>query len=336
MPRRNTPSTVRQISEAVGARLIGDGDVRVTGLASIESASTSDLVFVDDEKHLSAALGSRAGALIAGEFAASKKCDRPLLISDHPKLAFARAARVLSNNGESVTGVRATAAVHPSAQLGPRVCVENGAVIAERVQIGEGTRIGAGCAIGADVTIGRDCELYPNVTIYPGTILGARVIVHAGAVLGSDGFGYVRDRQTGRYEKFPQLGRLVIEDDVEIGANTTIDRGALDETRIRRGAKIDNLVHIGHNCQIGQDVVIAAQTGLSGSIVIENGVVLGGQVGIGEHARVCEGVMLGGQGGVLPNKVLRGKGVAFWGTPAQPLREYLKQLAMLARLAKKE
>ena len=133
----------------------------------------------------------------------------------------------------------------------------------------------------------------------------------------SDMFAIAQD---GHYEKFPQVGRLVIEDDVEIGANTTIDRGALDETRIRRGTKIDNLVHIGHNCQIGEDVVIAAQTGLSGSIVIENGVVLGGQVGIGEHARIEEGVMLGGQGGVLPNKVLRGKGVAFWGTPAQPLR----------------
>ncbi len=190
--------------------------------------------------------------------------------------------------------------------------------------------------VGTDVKIGRGCTIYPQVTIYPGTSIGDRVIVHAGAVLGSDGFGYIRDRATGRYEKFPQVGRLVIEDDVEIGANTTIDRGALDETRIRRGAKVDNLVHVGHNCQIGEDVVIAAQTGLSGSIVIEKGVVLGGQVGIGEHARICEGVMLGGQGGVLPNKVLRGKGVAFWGTPAQPVREYLKQLAMLARLGKKK
>ena len=142
-------------------------------------------------------------------------------------------------------------------------------------------------------------------------------------------------RASGPYEKFPQVGRLEIGDDVEIGANSTIDRGALEVTRIGRGAKIDNLVHIGHNCQIGEDVVIAAQTGLSGSIVIEKNVVLGGQVGIGEHARIEEGVMLGGQGGVLPNKVLRGKGVAFWGTPARPVREYLKQLAALARLAKK-
>jgi UDP-3-O-[3-hydroxymyristoyl] glucosamine N-acyltransferase len=214
--------------------------------------------------------------------------------------------------------------------------VEEWAVVGEKAQVGENTRIGAGGVIGAGVQIGRECAIYPNVTIYPGTTLGDRVIVHAGAVLGSDGFGYVRDRASGHYEKFPQVGRLVIEDDVEIGANSTVDRGALDETRLRRGTKIDNLVHIGHNCQIGEDVVIAAQTGLSGSIVIENGAVLGGQVGIGEHARIGEGVMLGGQGGVLPNKVLRGKGVAFWGTPAQPLRQYLKQLATLARLAKKD
>jgi UDP-3-O-[3-hydroxymyristoyl] glucosamine N-acyltransferase len=214
--------------------------------------------------------------------------------------------------------------------------VEAQAVIGERAQIGQDSHIGAGCAVGTGVTIGSECQIYANVTIYPGTKLGDRVIVHAGAVLGSDGFGYVRDSKTGHYEKFPQVGRLVIEDDVEIGANATIDRGALDETRIRRGAKIDNLVHVGHNCLIGEDVIIAAQTGLSGSIVIENGAVLGGQVGIGEHARIGEGVMLGGQGGVLPNKILRGKGVAFWGTPAQPLRQYLKQLATVARLAKKD
>jgi len=339
---------LQQIAEAVGARLMADGRIEVSAVASLPSATPDDLVFVEDETHLALALQSRAGAIIAGEFAvklaAAKPSDRPLLISDHPKLAFARAARLL---GESLSaaapldgaapqnGVHPTAVVHSSAVLGAGVFVEARAVIAERAQIGDHTKIGTGCAVGAGASIGRDCHIYPNVTIYPGATLGDRVIVHAGAVLGSDGFGYVRDRKTGHYEKFPQVGRLVIEDDVEIGANATIDRGALDETRIRRGTKIDNLVHIGHNCQIGEDVVIAAQTGLSGSIVIENGVVLGGQVGIGEHARIEEGVMLGGQGGVLPNKILRGKGVAFWGTPAQPVRQYLKQLAALARLAKK-
>ncbi len=190
--------------------------------------------------------------------------------------------------------------------------------------------------IGAKAIIGRNCDLYPNVTIYPGVRLGDRVIVHSGAVLGSDGFGYVRDQATGRYEKFPQVGKLEIEDDVEIGANTTIDRGALDVTRIARGAKIDNLVHIGHNCQIGEDVVIAAQTGLSGSAVLENGVVVAGQVGIADHVRIEAGAILGAQCGVPSKKVIRGKGVVFWGTPARPIQQYLKELAVLARLARKK
>jgi UDP-3-O-[3-hydroxymyristoyl] glucosamine N-acyltransferase len=328
--------SLRQIAEAVGARLEGDGSIEVSSVASIASASQHDLVFVEEEKHLSQAMQSRAGAVIAGEVAAAAS-GKPLLISHHPKLAFARASRFLQDgNCEGRdAGVHATAVVHPSARLARDVMVEEYGVIAEDAEIGESTRIGAGCAIGRGVKIGRDCEIYPNVTIYAGTTLGERVIVHAGAVLGSDGFGYVRDAKSGRYEKFPQVGQLAIEDDVEIGANTTIDRGALDETRIGRGTKIDNLVHIGHNCRLGENVVIAAQAGLSGSIVIENDVVLGGQVGIGEHARIEEGVMLGGQGGVLPNKILRGKGVAFWGTPAQPVRQYLKQLAALARLGKK-
>jgi UDP-3-O-[3-hydroxymyristoyl] glucosamine N-acyltransferase len=294
-------------------------------------------VFVDDAKHFAAALKSRAGAIIAGEFAASENSGRPLLISDHPKLAFARAAQMFGQESQwsEQVNLHPTAVVPRSVVLGTGVRVDARAVIGENARLKDRTRIGAGTVIGKGVTIGRDSRIYPNVTVYPGTTVGERVIVHAGAVLGSDGFGYVRDPKTSRYEKFPQVGRLVIEDDVEIGANATVDRGALDETRIRRGAKIDNLVHVGHNCEIGEDVVIAAQTGLSGSIVIEKGAVLGGQVGIGEHARIGEGVMLGGQGGVLPNKILRGKGVAFWGTPAQPLRQYLKQLATLARLARR-
>ena len=330
--------SLKQIADALGARLVGPDQAEIRGVASIESASSNDLAFVEDEKHLAAALQSQAGAIIAREFAAAAGSGKALLITDHPKLAFARAAQMLRQNsdGGSQERIHSSAVVHSSAKLGSGVRVEARAVINENAEIGESTQVGSGCSIGAGVKIGRRCEIYPNVTIYPGTSLGDRVIVHAGAVLGSDGFGYVRDRKTGHYEKFPQVGRLVIEDDVEIGANATVDRGALDETRIHRGAKIDNLVHIGHNCQIGEDVVIAAQTGLSGSITIENGAVLGGQVGIGEHATIGEGVMLGGQGGVLPNKILRGKGQAFWGTPAQPLREYLKQLATLARLAKKD
>jgi UDP-3-O-[3-hydroxymyristoyl] glucosamine N-acyltransferase len=337
MKSEGSPRSLAQIAQAIGARLVGDGATEISSVASIESAQPGELVFVEDPKHLPAALRSQASAIIAGQFAADNSYDRPVLVSAHPKLAFARAARLLlHDSNRDCSGVHSTAVVHENAVVASSASIGAQAVISSQAEIGDGTHIGAGCAIGERVRIGRECEIYPNVTIYPGTLLGDRVIVHAGAVLGSDGFGYVRDPKTGHYEKFPQVGRLVIEDDVEIGANATVDRGALDETRIRRGAKLDNLVHIGHNCQIGEDVVIAAQTGLSGSIVIEDGAVLGGQVGIGEHACIGEGVMIGGQGGVLPNKILRGKGVAFWGTPAQPLRAYLKQLATLARLAKKE
>src|SRR6202007_339046 len=162
----------------------------------------------------------------------------------------------------------------------------------------------AGAVVGRGVTIGEACHIYPRVVLYPGTTLGDRVIVHAGAVLGADGFGFVRDDKTGAYQQFPQQGTLAIEDDVEIGANTTIDRGALNETRIRRGTKIDNLVHVGHNCDIGEDVILVALTGISGSSSVGNGAVLAGQVGIGDHAHVGAGVILGGQAGVFSGKTV--------------------------------
>ncbi len=335
--------SLRSLAESLQAQLLGDGAVEISGIASIPQATPEDLVFVEEEKHLRVALESSAAAVIAGRFAekslanaAAKTPAKPLLIAAQPKLAFAQAAKLLRVPPGRPPGIHASAVVHASARLGQDAIVAGHAVIGENVEIGDRSWIGAGTAIGSNTIIGADCELYPNVTIYPGARLGDRVIVHSGAVLGSDGFGYVRDQATGHYEKFPQAGRLEIADDVEIGANSTIDRGALDATRIGRGAKIDNLVPIGHNCQIGENVMIAAQTGLSGSIVIEKDVILGGQVGIGEHARIEEGVMLGGQGGVLPNKVLRGKGIAFWGTPARPVRDYLKPLAAFAPLARKE
>jgi UDP-3-O-[3-hydroxymyristoyl] glucosamine N-acyltransferase len=328
--------TAGEIAKAIGARVIGDEAVQIGGVASIASAKLDDLVFVDDEKHLESALHSKAAAIIVGVFAASAKKSKPLLISSHPRLAFARAAALLRDPNQREPEIHTTAVLMPSAVVAGTVTIDAWSFVGAEASIGQRTWIGAGCVIGSGVVIGEDCKIYPRVTIYPGTRIGNRSTVHAGAVLGSDGFGYVHDSATGRYEKFPQIGTLVIEDDVEIGANTTIDRGALEMTRIGRGAKIDNLVHIGHNCQIGANVIIAAQAGFSGSIVIEDNVVIGGQVGVGEHARIQEGVMLGGQAGVLPKKVLRGKGAAFWGTPAKPLREYLKSLAALARLGRKD
>jgi UDP-3-O-[3-hydroxymyristoyl] glucosamine N-acyltransferase len=291
--------TLREVAEYLGAVLIGDAHAEVSGVASIRSANAGDLVFVDDRRNLESALW------------------------------------LLQENSIQLAGVHASAIVAPTAQLANSVSVDERAVIREGASVGENSSIGAGCVIGRDVKIGRDCRIHSNVTIYPGAMLGDRVIVHAGAVLGSDGFGYVRDSKTGRYEKFPQIGRLEIEDDVEIGANSTVDRGALDVTRIRRGTKIDNLVHVGHNVDIGEDVVIAAQTGLSGSAVVENQVIIGGQVGIADHARIESGAILGAQSGIPSKKVIRGRGVVFWGTPARPIKEYLKELATLARITRR-
>ena len=340
--------TAGEIGKAVEARVIGD-DAEISGLASIANAAPGDLVFVEEEKHLGSALGSKASAIITAKFAENAKTQKTLLISENPRLAFARVAGLFSEAVGRTPEIHSAAVVLPSASVANTAIVDPWAFIGENAGIGHRTSIGAGSVIGSGVVIGENCKIYPRVTIYPGTNIGDRVVVHAGAVLGSDGFGYVSNRpaadRTGEgarphtvlaYEKFPQIGQLIIEDDVEIGANTTIDRGALETTCIGRGTKIDNLVHIGHNCHIGENVIIAAQAGFSGSIVIEDNVVIGGQVGVGEHARIQEGVMLGGQAGVLPKKVLRGKGVAFWGTPAKPLREYLRRLAALAKLARKD
>jgi len=327
---------VKEIAEGIGARILGDLDVRVDKIASIPGASDRDLVFAEEERNFEAALHSPAAAVIAGSFAERTRTPKTLLIVSNPRLAFARAAAFLARQETRAGGIHPSAVVAPSARIGHAVAIDPWTFVGERTTVGDRSWIGAGSFLGGDVEIGESARIYPRVTIYPGTRIGDRVIVHAGAVLGSDGFGYVRDPENGRYEKFPQIGRLRIADDVEIGANTTIDRGALEATYIGRGTKIDNLVHIGHNCNFGEDVVIAAQAGFSGSITIENHVIIGGQVGVGEHARIQEGVLVGGQAGILPKKILRGRGVAFWGTPAKPLAEYLKSLAVLARLGKKE
>jgi UDP-3-O-[3-hydroxymyristoyl] glucosamine N-acyltransferase len=330
------PHTVQEVAEFTASRLIGDSSVSVSRVASIAQSQLGDLVFVQDEKDLASALASRASAIIAGEFAATNgAAKKTLLISNNPRLAFCRAGTLLHPPKTYQPGVHPTAVVHPSAKIAASAAVDAHAVVEGGAVVGERAHLGASCSIGEGVVIGDDCDLYPCVVIYEGTTLGKRVIVHAGAVLGSDGFGFVRDEQYGRYHKFPQIGELVIGDYVEIGANCTIDRGALDQTVIGPGTKLDNLVHIGHNDIVGANVVIAAQVGVSGSSEIGDGCVIGGQVGIGDHAKIEEGTLLGGQAGVLPHKVLRGKGKLYWGTPAQPLRDYLKELAAIARLTRK-
>jgi UDP-3-O-[3-hydroxymyristoyl] glucosamine N-acyltransferase len=337
-----------KLAQALSAELRLSGpDPEITGVSSSTAATPTTLVFAEDAAALSDALASPAAAVIVSPKMSDlmsdnvrqasdtrhPPSDKSLLIVPQPRLAFAQAARLLKP-AEPATGIHPTAVVDPTATLGERVSVGPHAVIEAGAQIGSGTSIGAGTIIGTKAKIGAHCSIYPRVVLYPGTEIGNNCVLHAGVVLGSDGFGYVRDAKTGEYLQFPQQGRLILEDNVEIGANTTIDRGALEETRIERGVKIDNLVHLGHNVRVGHDVVIAAQTGVSGSSSIGANAIVGGQVGIGDHAHIGEQVILGSGSGVLTSKKVKGPGIVFWGRPARPLRQYLKELAALARLAR--
>ncbi|HEY3988113.1 MAG TPA: UDP-3-O-(3-hydroxymyristoyl)glucosamine N-acyltransferase [Acidobacteriaceae bacterium] len=328
-----------ELAAQLGAELVfpGSGDasaIEIGGVGAPLHAVESVLVFAEGEAALAAAYASRAGAVITSPQLAGDGAAKPMLLVRYPRLAFARAAELLRPLHRQ-QGIHPSAHVDADATLEDGVLVGPNAVIEHGVHIGACSRIDAGVVIGARVHIGRSCHLYPRVVLYPGTHLGNGVIVHAGAVLGSDGFGYVRDDATGEYTKFPQQGRLVIEDDVEIGANTTIDRGALEETRIGRGTKLDNLVHVGHNVTIGRNVVIAAQTGVSGSSTIGDGAIVGGQVGIADHVEIGPGAILGAQAGIPTGKRIHGPGVVFWGTPARPIKDYLKELATLARLTRR-
>lgn len=327
-----------QLAELIDTHLKGDAHEKtISRVSSVRDADAESLVFAEDFIMLTHALKSAAAAVIVSYKLSADlpETGKVVLFAKQPKLAFARAAQLLRPE-EMALGVHPTAIVDGSVLLGRRITVEAYAVVGADAKLGDGSSIGAGAVLGKGVTVGKDCRIYPRAVLYPGVELGDNVVVHAGAVLGGDGFGYVRDETTGEYLQFPQQGRLIIEDYVEIGANTTIDRGALEETRIARGVKIDNLVHIGHNVLVERDVVIAAQTGISGSSTIRAQAVVGGQVGIGDHAEVGENVILGSGSGVLTHKKVKGAGTVFWGRPARPLKQYLKELATLARLARKD
>ncbi|MGH9600324.1 MAG: UDP-3-O-(3-hydroxymyristoyl)glucosamine N-acyltransferase [Terracidiphilus sp.] len=333
--------TLGELIQALGGKLAqGASEWQLDGVSSAAFASPSKLVFAEDAASAAKALAGYAGAVVLSpNCLAAYPPDKCVVQADQPRLWFALAAKLLKPP-QPATGVHPTAVLGAQVELADSVSIGPGAVLDDYVHIGAGTRIEAGAVIGRGVRIGEFCRIYPRVTIYPGTELGNWVVVHAGAVLGADGFGYVRDSASGAYTQFPQQGTLTIEDDVEIGANTTIDRGALAETRIRRGAKIDNLVHVGHNCDIGEDAILVALTGISGSSTIGKGAVLAGQVGIGDHVKVGPGVILGGQSGVFSGATVTNQGLkpgtVLWGTPARPLRQVLREQAMLSRLARKK
>ena len=329
---------VMELVERLGGAVThGDPDLQVEGVASAADAGPADLVFAETAAAAAEARASGAGAVVLpANLTADAAAGKCVVAASQPRLWFARAAHLLRPRG-SLNGVHPAATIADNVEIGPEVSISAGAVVEAGVRIGSGTKIDAGVVIGSGVRIGAECHVYPRAVLYPGVTLGDRVVVHAGAVLGADGFGYVRDHTTGAYTQFPQQGTLVIEDDAEIGSNTTIDRGALQETRIRRGTKIDNLVHVGHNCDIGEDVILVALTGISGSSTVGNGAVIAGQVGIGDHVRIGPGVILGGQAGVFNGKTLTNDGhkpgTVFFGTPARPLRQVLREQAVLARLA---
>jgi UDP-3-O-[3-hydroxymyristoyl] glucosamine N-acyltransferase len=319
--------TANELAEFLGCSLEGDGSAPVCGISAPASARATDLIYLETPRHLDTATTSRARcAIIAPGIALAGKT---LLRAANPKLAFARAAAWLLPPTPIAIGVHPSAVIAPNAQLAGSVAVGPYAVIEDGVTIGEGTQVGAFCFIGRGTRLGEECRLYPRVTLYAGALIGNRVILHAGAVIGSDGFGYVAEG--GKRWKFPQVGEVELGDDVEIGANTTVDRGSLERTEIHAGTKLDNLVHIAHNVRIGENTVIAAQTGVSGSVVIGRDVAFGGQVGVADHCKIEDGAVIGAQAGIPTGKIVRG-GQIVWGTPARPLEKFKVQFAWVGRL----
>lgn len=311
----------------MGAPFEGDGERDVRRVAALEDAGPDDLSF---------AIGSRARQSIASRAACllvpvdfANETGRTVIRTSDPRAAVARVIPKLHPRQEAPPGIHPTAVIGPGAVIGHGVTIAPHVTLGAGVHIGAGSNIGAGCVIGDYVRVGENALLHPRVSIYRDCTIGSRAILHAGCVIGADGFGFVRGGNG--YEKFPQIGRVEIGDDVEIGANSTIDRAALGVTSIGSGTKLDNLVHVAHNCRIGRHVVVAAQTGFSGGVVVEDFAVIGGQVGIGDKARIETGAVLGSGCGVLTSKIIRA-GQVVWGTPARPLKEHLEQLAALARL----
>src|SRR6266404_1118733 len=319
--------TAKELAESLGATLEGDGSLEVAGVASPERAGARDLIYVERAKHAARAAASAALCAIAGEGVALP--GKTVLRTGQPKVAFAKAAELLLGRPPIATGIHATAIVAPLARISPGVSIGPYSVVGEDTHIGAGTQIGAHSVIGAGCWIGENCRIHPRVTLYAGVRVGHRAEIHSGAVIGADGFGYAPGE--GKHWKFPQVGIVEIADDVEIGANATIDRGSLDDTRIADGVKVDNLVHIGHNVQIGAHTVIAAQTGISGSSSVGHHVVIGGRVGIADHCTLEENSIAGAQAGIPSGKTIR-SGQVVWGTPARPLDKFKEQYAWFARL----
>jgi UDP-3-O-[3-hydroxymyristoyl] glucosamine N-acyltransferase len=320
--------TADAIARAVGGTLVGDAEVPVYSVAPLNQATERDLTFLAGARHVAALAGSRAAViLVSPEHAESPAAARARVIVSDPQAALVALLPKFARSDAPLPGVHSTAVVGRGARLGSEISVGPYVVIGEGAVLGDRVLIGANCVVGAGVRVGDASRLHPHVTLYPGAELGRRVTIHSGARIGSDGFGYIQ--RAGKHEKIPHVGRCIIGDDVEVGANTTIDRGSIGDTVIGAGTKIDNLVHIAHNCTIGKNCLFAAQAGLAGSVVLEDGVAVGGQVGIADHQTIGAGARLGAQAGVFGDVPA---GQTWSGYPARPHREALKAQAAMFRL----
>jgi UDP-3-O-[3-hydroxymyristoyl] glucosamine N-acyltransferase len=320
--------TAAAVADAVGGTLEGRGDAPVRALAPLERAGEGDLTFLASGKY-APLLARAAGAvvLVSPELRETPGAPAARIVVGRPHEAMLAIIPRLHRPVRATPGVDPTARLGRGVELGEEVSVGPYAVIGDGARLGRGAVVGSHCVVGAGVAIGEGSQLFPHVTLYPGTSLGARVTLHAGVRVGSDGFGYVV--REGRHEKIPHVGRCIVEDDVEVGANTTIDRGSIDDTVIGAGTKIDNLVQVAHNVRIGRLCVIVSQAGIAGSTRIEDGAVIGGQAGLGGHITIGRGAKVAGQAGVFGDVPA---GETWSGYPARPHREALRAQGAMFRL----
>ena len=320
--------TLDEVAALVGGRVVGEGAVRVRDVAPLDEAEPDELGLLADRRYVKDLTGCGAGALLVSEALLPQAGEAlPAVVVEDAHAALVPLLARLHPAREPRPGVHPTAVLGRGARLGEAVEVGAYAVIEAGAELGDRARIGAHCVVGAGANVGEDALLHPHVVLYPGTVVGRRVIVHAGACLGSDGFGYAL--VDGAYRKVPQVGRCVVEDDVEIGANTTIDRGSIGDTVVGRGSKIDNLVHLAHNVRVGPGCAMAAQVGIAGSTRLGTGVQIGGQAGFMGHVEVGDGAKIGGQAGVLGDVP---EGATVTGFPARDLKAYMKGAALMLRL----
>jgi UDP-3-O-[3-hydroxymyristoyl] glucosamine N-acyltransferase len=322
-----TMRTASELAQFLGAKLNGNANLRLSGVANPDAAHDRDLIYMDSPRHQERVTKSGALCVLVAE--GTELAGKTTLEVQNPKLSFAKAAAWLLPRPVLRAEIHPTAIVADTARLAAGIRVGPYVVIEDDVEVGAGSEVGAFSFLGHGSAVGRACRLHPRVTLYAGAKIRDRVELHSGVVIGGDGFGYVFGE--GKHIKFPQVGGVEIGDDVEIGCNSTVDRGSLDSTEIGAGVKIDNLVQIAHNVKIGRNSIVAAQVGISGSTSIGENVLIGGQVGIADHCTVEDGAILGAQAGIPTGKTIRG-GQMVWGTPARPIERFKEQYGWISRL----